>query len=219
VTGLLSRVGAYLLAPESVAATRSVALVPSRRDSALDAVVLGRPDLVPASAAACAGEVRARSHAPAALLCFWRREPVTSREALAPRTPAGVSTRAARRLAVALAAHELHATSSGRLAWLKLDPSPDVAAREVGRALAAIDLPVILGIAGPRPPAFEPLLTNVALALAVLPAETDAGLHVLTAAMLPGRENAILPPLQPGPARWAAKAGFGRLRSLPEAAL
>jgi hypothetical protein len=72
-----------------------------------------------------------------------------------------------------------------------------------------------LAIAGPRPPALEPLLAAADLAIAVLPAGTEEALRELAVATLPARIALTLPPLSPGPPRWAAMAGLARLRSLP----
>jgi hypothetical protein len=168
------------------------------------AVVLGAPTAAVPVAAACAGELRAQARAAAAVLCVWRGgEP-----------PAGATTPAVRRLAARLAAHGLAATASGRLAWVALDPAPGDAAAQVQRARALAGAPVVLAVAGPRPAAFEPLLADAALALVVLPAEADETLRALALATLPSRASLAVPPLPPGPPRWAAMAGLARMRSL-----
>jgi len=186
--------------------------------------VLGSPPAVVPVAAACAGELRARARAAAALLCIWRpaARPTATADSdgsIPPaQSPAGATTPGARRLAARLAAHELPTTACGRLAWLALENDPAAAAGQVRRCLAIADGPVVLAIAGPRPPAFETVLAELDLAIAVLPPDIDSALRDLALATLRARERAILAPLPPGPPRWAAMAGLARLRSLPEVA-
>ena len=174
--------------------------------------------------AACAGELRARARAGAALLCVWQPtvEPTDDLELpwdgadddRPPSTPAGATTPAARRLAGRLEAHGLEATARGRLAWLRLEPEPSDAAAQARRCLAIAGVPVVIAVAGPRDAAFEPLIAEVGLVLAVLPAGADPALRELVSAGLPSRAGAIVAPLRSGPPRWAAMAGLGRLRSL-----
>ena len=182
------------------------------------AAVVGAPSVVVPVAASCAGELRARARAAAALLCVWRPgAPAVDPESPVPaaQSPAGATTPGARRLAARLAAHELPATACGRLAWLALEHDPAAAARQVQRCLAIAGAPVVLAVAGARPPAFEPFLAELDLVIAVLPADIDPALRELALATLRARERAVLPPLAPGPPRWAAMAGLARLRSLP----
>jgi hypothetical protein len=184
-----------------------------------NAVVLGAPAAVVPVAAACAGELRARARSAAALLCVRRPAapsvPAVDAAEPAARSPAGATTPGARRLAARLAAHGLPATACGRLAWLALEPEPAAAAGQFRRCLAVGGGPVVLAVAGPRPPAFEPLLAELHLAIAVLPSDIDPALRELALATLRSRGRAVLPPLPPGPPRWAAMAGLARLRSLP----
>ena len=158
--------------------------------------------------------------APAALLAVWRppRIPAPEPELPPAQSPAGATTPGASRLAARLVAHDLAATACGRLAWLLLEPDPTTAAEQFGRCRALAGAPLVLAVAGPRPPEFEPLLADLDLCVAVLAADADGRLHELAVASLPARENVVLPPLPVGPPRWAAMAGLARLRSLPEAA-
>ena len=177
-------------------------------------------------AAACAGELRARTRSGAALVCVWQptREPADDVEppwddgdddgSPPPSTPASATTPAARRLAGRLAAHGLDTTARGRLAWLRLGPDPADAAAQVRRCLALADTPVVLAVAGPRDTAFEPLIAEARHVLAVLPSDADPALQELVTATLPPGGGAIVAPLRSGPPRWAAMAGLGRLRSL-----
>jgi hypothetical protein len=197
--------------PEPAAAATGVGAV-------MSVAVLGAPTVVVPVAAATAGELRARGRAAAALLCVWRAAaPVVGPEPPAPaaQSPAGATTPGARRLAARLVAHGLLATACGRLAWLALEQDPAAAAAQAQRCLAIGGGPVVLAVAGARPPAFEPLLAELDLAIAVLPADIDPALRELALATLRSRERAVLPPLPPGPPRWAAMAGLARLRSLP----
>jgi hypothetical protein len=170
-------------------------------------------------AAACAGELRARARSAAALLCVWRpaAAPTPAVESAVPsaRSPAGATTPGARRLAAQLVAHGLPATACGRLAWLALEPQPATAANQFRRCLAVGGGAVVLAVAGARPQAFEPLLAELDLAIVVLPSDIDPALCELALATVRSRDRAVLPPLPPGPPRWAAMAGLARLRSLP----
>jgi hypothetical protein len=181
--------------------------------------VLGAPATVVPVAAACAGELRARERAAAALICIWRpggkSAPAREPEAPAARSPAGATTPGARRLAAELDREGLAATSCGRLAWLALDPDPALAVEEVHRCRALAAAPVVLAVAGARPASFEPLLDELDLSVAVLPADVDPALRALAGATLPAGVRFVVAPLAAGPPRWAAMAGLARLRSLP----
>ena len=228
-------------ASASPGAAREVSPASDGSGSWTRAAVVGSDAVVVPVAAACAGELRAREHAPAAALCVWRAVPApvgpaepgaevgfapfpeavpeeaapatTARDR--PRQPTAATTPGARRLATRLAAQDLAAAACGRLAWVTLPAEPEAAVEQVGRCLRCAAAPVILAIACPRPAAFEPLLAELDLAVAVLPADADSALRALTLASLRARERHIVPPLPPGPPRWAAMAGLARLRSLP----
>jgi hypothetical protein len=222
VSGLLGRAAAIFF--EAAESPAPAAPPPATAGAtAADAAVLGAPAAVVPVAAACAGELRARARAAAALVCIWRpaAEPAPpvepDPEEPAARSPAGATTPGAKRLAGRLLAHELSATACGRLAWLALDPDPDAAARQFRRCRSLAGAPIVLAVAGPRPEPLEPELVDVDLCVAVLPAGIDPALRELALDRLPGRSRAIVPPLPPGPPRWAAMAGLARLRSLSEA--
>jgi hypothetical protein len=121
-----------------------------------------------------------------------------------------------RRLAARHVAHGGEATACGRLVWLRLDPDADAAATQGSRVLAGGAEPAVLAAAGSRPAAFEPLLQEADLAIAVLPADVEDALRTLALTTLPAHAALILPPLPPGPPRWAAMAGLARLRSLKQ---
>jgi hypothetical protein len=219
MAGLLSRVGAFFLEP-ALAPAAEPAPAPVPHAAPLAAAVVGAPGLVVAVAAACAGELRARQHASAALVCIWYPDggsrPETDGAEPPARPPAGATTPGARHLASRLAAYDLPTTACGRLAWVQLIADPEAAATQVRRGLAFAGAPLVLAVAGPRPEAFEPLLESLDVAIAVLAREADPSLRALAAAALPAAAGIILPPLAPGPPRWAAMAGLARLRALPE---
>jgi hypothetical protein len=182
--------------------------------------VLGSPGDVPAVAAACAGELRARHRAAAGLVCLWRpggdapaRE--DEDEGGGAVSPAGATTPGARRVAAALAAEGLRTTACGRLVWLALPDPAAEAAVVLRRALALAAVPVAIAVAGPRPEALEPILATADVAVAVLPADAGEPLRHLALESLPGQLRSIVGPPPPGPPRWAALAGLTRLRSLP----
>lgn len=223
MSGLLGRVGALFLSaaePPSAPVPHTRPLAPA--NAPIQAAVLGAEPVVVPVAAACAGELRARARArgAAALLCIWRPAgapaPEAEAEPAAARSPSGATTPGARRLAARLAAEGLNATACGRLAWLVLDTDPAEAGVQFASCLRASEVPLVLAVAGPRPEPFERLLEDLDLCLAVLPADIDPALRELVLARLPARRSASLPPLPPGPPRWAAMAGLARLRSLPE---
>jgi hypothetical protein len=221
VSGLLGRVGAFFFEESKSPARSTHPVVPAHEASPVHAAVLGAPPAVVPVAAACAGELRARSRAAAALICVWRPVEVPRpTEALelqpAARSPAGATTPGARRLAARLGARDLAATACGRLAWLALDPDAARAAEQFRRCAAAAGAPAVLAVAGPRPEPLEPLLADLDLCIAVLAGEVDPVLRELAVGRLPARAHAVVPPLAPGPPRWAAMAGLARFRSLPE---
>jgi len=224
VSGLLGRAAAIFF-EAAEPATREPApptLTPAPGTAAVEAAVVGPAAAVVPVAAACAGELRARGRAAAALICIWRPAgapaPAVAPDAEEPaaRSPAGATTPGAKRLAGRLATHGLDATACGRLAWLALDPVPAAAAGQFRRCRSIAGAPIVLAIAGPRPEELEPLLGELDLCVAVLPADIDPALRELALARLPARSRATVTPLPPGPPRWAAMAGLARLRSLSE---
>jgi hypothetical protein len=224
VSGLLGRAAAIFFEPAEAPARAPAPPTPAPAALTVAAAVLGAPAAVVPVAAACAGELRARARAAAALICIWRPadapppalEP--DPEEPAARSPAGATTPGAKRLAARLASHGLNATACGRLAWLALDPDPAQAADQFRRCRSIAAVPVVLAVAGPRPESLEPVLADLELCVAVLPADIDPALRELALARLPARAHALVPPLPPGPPRWAAMAGLARLRSLSEVA-
>ncbi|MGZ8633516.1 MAG: hypothetical protein ACXWZZ_06630 [Solirubrobacteraceae bacterium] len=166
------------------------------------AVVLGRPDDAEPVAAALAGGLREQHRAAGALLAVWP-SPAPPRAAL--------GTPTASRLAARLQARGLDAVARGRLAWLALGLD-DLAL--AARAVAAVDVPTVIAITGPRTPATDVLLGDLELIVLVVAADAEPGLEALT---LAGLQRCAAPvvvqrPLAGPGARPAAMAGWGRLR-------
>ena len=119
--------------------------------------------------------------------------------------------------AARLAVRGLDALAAGLLAWVVLPEDPAVAAVEARRVGAAVEVPAVLALAGPRDARFSPILADLDL-LAIAAAEDTPR----AVAQLAERELAALGPpvagLAPleGAARWLARAGIGGGERLPE---
>jgi len=166
------------------------------------ALVLGRPDDAVPVAAALAGGLREEHRAAGALLVTWPF-------AAPPR--AALGTPSASRLAARLQVRGLDAVPRGRLAWLAL------AAGELAlasRAIAAVDVPAVIAITGPRTAATDTLLDEQDLIVLVVGPDAEPALEAVA---LAGLERGSAPvvthrPLESPAARPAAMAGWGRLR-------
>jgi hypothetical protein len=205
VTGLLARAASAFVEP----APAVVAPVTAAPSLAARALVFGRAaDTLPL-AAALAGELRVREHAAAALLVTWPGEP--PRPALA--------TRSAQRLAARLDSRGMEPVARGRLAWLALSGPTVAAAAAVVRAEAAVDVPTVVAVTGPRCGALDALLEERDLVVVVLPRDADPALEELALAGFAAcRAPVILfPPLEGASLRLLALAGRGRLRQAPTA--
>ena len=166
------------------------------------ALVLGRPDDAVPVAAALAGGLREQHRTAGALLAVWP-SPAPPRAALG--TPAGS------RLAARLQARGLVAVARGRLAWLAL-AHDDLAL--AARAVAAVDVPAVIAVTGPRTTATDELVSDQDLIVLVVPADAAPGLEALALAGLQHSAARVLVhrPLDSPGARPAAMAGWGRLR-------
>jgi hypothetical protein len=149
----------------------------------------------------------ARAHRSAcAVLCVWTGEAETL-----PRR--GLAGGSARRLCGRMAARGLTVAARGRLVEVALPASDTEARAACERALAAAgDAPVVLVVAGPRPPALDPLLAALDRIVVVPAPDAAAGLEdlaVSSAAHL-GRSTAVLrvPASASPPARALASAGL-----------
>jgi hypothetical protein len=198
MSGLLERAASVFVEPRPRADAPSRAEAPPRFASR--ALVLGAAaDAVPV-AAALAGGLRER--AAGAVLIVW--------PAADPPRPA-LGTPAAARLVAGLQLRGLEAVARGRLAWLGLRGADLALAR---RALAAVDVPVVVAITGPRSAATDDLLPEQDQIVLVVPTDEDQRLTDLARSGL-AEHNAplmIRGPLTAPGARTTALAGWGRLR-------
>jgi hypothetical protein len=202
MSDFLDRAASYFVAPAGEPAEELAA--PPR--FAPRAVVLGKPGCAAPVAAALANELRIRARSRCALTCVW--------------SPAGWSARpgpaghAARRLAEKLEARGLPAVPRGRLAWLPLPPEPVQAGAAAARASAAVEVPMVVALAGPRSQALDGFLDEQDLIVVVPPDRAGGPIAELALAGLADRRAPaeICPPLPHGLGRLLAMAGLGRLR-------
>jgi hypothetical protein len=200
MSGLLERAASVFVEPRPGPAPPPPVEAPPRFASR--ALVLGAAaDAVPL-AAALAGGLRERERAAGALLVVW---PTTE-----PSRPA-LGTPAAARLVAGLQARGLEAVARGRLAWLGLAHADLGLAR---RALAAVDVPAVIAITGPRSAATDELLAEQDHIVLVVPTEADQRLTDLARTGLAEYDVplTIRGPLTAPGARTTALAGWGRLR-------
>ena len=162
MSGLLERAASAFVTPSPAP---EPAVAPPR--FAPRALVLGSArDAVPV-AAALAGGLRERERAAGAVLVTWP-SPDPPRPAL--------GTPAASRLVANLQSRGLAAVARGRLAWLALgDDELDLARR----ALAAVDVPAVVAITGPRTAATDELLAEQDHVVLVAPPDADPQLAEL----------------------------------------
>ena len=201
MSGVLERAASAFVTRPAAPGTRiDVAVAPPR--FAARALVLGSArDAVPV-AAALAGGLRERERAAGAVLITWPA-PVAPRPAL--------GTPAASRLVANLQARGLTAVARGRLAWVALRHDELALAR---RALAAVDVPAVVAISGPRTAATDQLLADQEHIVLVTAADADPRLAELACAALAEQNVPVTargPLITPG-ARATALAGWGRLR-------
>ena len=113
---------------------------------------------------------------------------------------------AASRLAARLQARGLDAVARGRLAWLAL-PADQLAL--AARAAAAVDVPAVIAVTGPRTPATDELLAEQDLVVLVVGSDAQPGLEALALAGLAGCAAPVVVhrPLDSPGARPAAMAG------------
>lgn len=187
---VLSRLRGLFLDPDAAPAARRPATQVAERAVPSALGVLAAPADAAAAGAALGLAAAAAAHAPCALVCHWTG--ATSDEPGPAPTPA---VAAARRLAARLASRGLAASARGRLVTVGL-PAPGAEARAAAeRALAtAGDTPTVLVIAGPRPPAFDPLLAGLDRLVVVPAPDAPAGLEHLAvdAAARLGRATSVL---------------------------
>lgn len=122
-----------------------------------------------------------RARAACGLACVWTASsPAEHPEARPP------ASRAARRLAAALAGRGLTVRACGRAAVVALDADPAAGLAGFGRAAAvAGTAPVVLMLGGPRPAAFDALLAEQDAVLVLIRPGADPALAALAAGGLP----------------------------------
>jgi hypothetical protein len=172
-TVVLERLRDLFLTGEAPAARPVRGVAVQRAAPATLGVLVARGD-APVAGAALGLAVAAAHRAPCAVVCRW-----TGEEAGEP-PRSGLAGAAARRLAQRLAARGLVAGAGGRIVTVAL-PGADVDARVAAeRALAAAgDMPLVVTVAGPRPPGFDPLLAGLDRLIVVPPTGAPAGLERL----------------------------------------
>jgi hypothetical protein len=161
------------LAGEAPPVARPVPQITERTAPATLGVLVAPGDAAAASVAL--GLAMAAAHrAPCVVVCRW----ILSEASELPRS--GLAGGAARGLAQRLDARGLVAGACGRVVTVAL-PAADTEARAATERVmaAAGDLPVVLTIAGPRSPAFDPLLATLDRLIVVPPSDAAAGLEHL----------------------------------------
>jgi hypothetical protein len=203
VSGLLARVGAWLVAPEAAASARPIPVVMPAA-CAPEVAVLAAPRDVLALAAVLALRLTRGT----AAVGLWTGP-------AAPRHPrAGLPpTPGARRLATSLAARDLPARAAGRLVTTVLPADEPSAAAAATRLTAAVrDAPVVLAVGGPRGEAWDGVLAGCDL---VAVHSADGVLAQLAADRLAEQDVRGIPITAPSAAaRRLARAGL----ALPGAA-
>jgi hypothetical protein len=189
-----------LAVPRSDDRVRPATRLPARAavlGPAAEAVPLGA--LLATALRSCVGT-------PAAALGVWApgtRSPVR----------AGPATLAASQLAARLTARGLPAVARGRLGWMALDAHPVAAAVAARRAAGALEVPLVVVLAGPRCDVVEGLLAEQDLVVFAC-AEPEGPLARLAVAGCAGAALACAAP-PPGPSRWLARSGAAGTRGLP----
>lgn len=130
-------------------------------------MVLGSAADSPPLAGALAAALRARERTGSAVVAVW------SSDAGAAPAGAWLALPASRRLAARLCARGLAAAGRGRLAWLALPHPPAEAAAAAERVAGAVEVPVVLAVAGPRPEPLDALLDEQDLVVVALPDPDD----------------------------------------------
>jgi hypothetical protein len=201
-----------------VAAALANALRAHRRDAAA-AVAVWAPSL-PTAAGSPPGTVRAAAElapaapsAPAAPAALSALAAFAAPAAPSGSAPAAPAAPAAARLAARLTARGLASTARGRLAWLPLDSHPVAAALASRRAAAALEVPLVTALTGPRTDVLEGLLREQDLVV-VVTRDPDGPLARLAVATSEVPAVACRP--LPAGSRLLALAGLAGPRALPE---
>ncbi len=136
------------------------------------AAVLGASPAALPLAAVVGAQLRAECRVPTVLICVWSDDEIE--------IPAGgFAIPGARRLAARLSRRNLAAVARGRLVWHRLSQDSGRVFSEVQRISAAVDVPVIVVIAGARDQAIECLIEECDATFISLPDWADRSLtHV-----------------------------------------
>lgn len=191
----------------------------------LGVLAAGRDGDVAATALALAA---ARAHrARCAVVCRWdgRAGEVTGGAAGGAASASAAPSIVARRLAERLARRGMLAAARGRVVRVALPSSPAEARAATERTLAAVDaIPLVLLVAGPRPPELDPVLAVLDRLVVVPSSDAPSGLTdlAITAAAALGRSASCLA-LPDSPLAWLVSATgrslSPRLRAAAAAAL
>jgi len=210
------RLRELFLAPDAAAPVRRVA----ERAVPATVGVLGPAREGEVAAVALAVAVARGRRARCAVVCRWDGACPE-----APRAALALATRGARRLAERLDRRGLPASARGRVVTVALPPEPAAARAAIERTHAAIDdLPLVVLVAGPRPPALDAVLAALDRLVVVPAPDAPSGLSELaaTAAARLGRGVARLDLPDTALARLVAITGRSvspRLRAAAAAAL
>ena len=172
------------------------------------AAVLGPAPAAVAAAAALAGALRASQGLGAAVVATWT--PGAAPPLRGPGAPGAI------RIAARLSARGLESTAHGRLAWLPLSHHVVAASVAARRASAALEVPLVLALSGPRCDIVEALLGEQDLVV-VATTDPDGPMARLAVTGSPATALACTPPA--GIRRLFAVAGLAGAWALPEADL
>ena len=164
---------------------------------------IGRPEIAVPVAAAAANESRVAAGAEAAVVVAWGSE-----DGLRSGSP----FRSVRSLALAIGDSGLRAVPCGRIVWVWLPDEPTEAACEIDRLVDSLEVPVVLGLFGPRVDEFEGCFASCRMAAFVIDDVLRDELYDLAARSVPCG-TVIVDPL-PTATKLLALAGYGRLREL-----
>jgi DNA-binding LacI/PurR family transcriptional regulator len=196
-SGLLARVGAWLVAPPAVATARPAPVVVAAGSTPEVAVLAASSDVASLAAALALRLTRGT-----AAIAVWTGD-APSRRPRAGLPP----VLGARRLAASLAARDLSARAAGRLVTVALPAGERAAAVAASRLTAAVrEVPVVLAVGGPRGEAWDRVLADCDL---VAVHSADATLAQLATDRLVEQGVRAIPISAPGAgARRLARAGL-----------
>jgi hypothetical protein len=180
VSALLARLRDHFLDPSVVAATAPTVQVAERAaPTALG--VLCAPGVAAVAGTALGLAAAGRAGAACAVVCRWTGEDAAG--PVAAFAGGGIALPAARRLAARLRGRGLAAVARGRVVSVALEGAAVTARAAAERAAAAAgDAPVVVVLAGPRPPVLDALLAAQDRLIVVPAPDAPAGLETLAVA-------------------------------------